>query len=159
MVQWRFEITHLQPNRWRELKMTDHAAVDEFAPPAVESGGPVESTDLTPPTEAKPKRQRKPKKEAAAEGAPVKEASPKPASSRSNLSKMYPEDAVITVLAEKNPKKAGSAAAAIFEFYQTGKTVGDFFAATAEFHFKDKKRPGTYADITYDVGHGYIKVG
>jgi len=140
--------------------MTDHAAVDELAPPVVE-GGAVESADLTPPTE-KPKRQRKPKKEKV-EGASEEAAGEAPvakaASSRTNLSKMYPEDAVITVLAEKNPKKAGSAAAAIFEFYKSGQTVGDFFAATAEFTFKDKKRPGTYADITYDVGHGYIKVG
>ncbi len=137
--------------------MTDHAAADELAPPVVGSGS-TESVDLTPPTE-KPKRQRKPKKEAAAEGTELVPEKAKTASSRSNLSKMYPEDAVITVLAEKNPKKAGSAAAAIFEFYKSGQTVGDFFAATASFSFKDKKRPGTYADITYDVGHGYIKVG
>ncbi len=138
--------------------MTEAVVVDELAPPAVTEAAPA--LDLTPPTE-KPKRQRK-KKEAAVEGAAASEQateSPKPASTRSNLSKMYPEDATITVLAEKNPKKVGSAAAAIFEFYKSGQTVGDFFAATAEFVFKDKKRPGTYADITYDVGHGYIKVG
>jgi len=135
-----------------------HAAVDDLTPPAVETVGGSTEVDLSPPTE-KPKRGRK-KKEAPAEGAAAEPAdSPKPASSRSNLSKMYPEDAVITVLAEKNPKKVGSAAAAIFEFYKSGQTVGDFFAATANFSFKDKKRPGTYADITYDVGHGYIKVG
>lgn len=140
--------------------MTDHAAVDELAPPTVESAGEaVGSADLTPPTE-KPKRQRKAKKEkvegevAAAEATPAKEKS-----ARSNLSKVYPEDATITVLAEKNPKKAGSAAASIFEFYRSGQSVGDFFAATAAHEFNGKKRPGTYADITYDVGHGYIKVG
>lgn len=131
--------------------MTETA--EDLTPPAVEA-----VADLTPPTE-KPKRQRKAKKEAAVEGTEASKTETKPASTRSNLSKMYPEDAKITVLADKNPKKAGSAAAAIFEFYKTGQTVGDFFAATAEFHFKDKKRPGTYADITYDVGHGYIKVG
>jgi hypothetical protein len=135
-----------------------HAATD-LTPPAVEQNDEVvtASADLTPPTE-KPKRAKKakaPKTEAEFKGeAPAKEPS-----SRSNLSKIYPEDAVITVLADKNPKKAGSAAAAIFEFYKSGQTVGDFFAATANFSFKDKKRPGTYADITYDVGHGYIKVG
>lgn len=132
------------------------AAFEDLAPPVATSadvGG-----ELTPPTEAKPKRGRK-KKEAVAGEVVAAAPEPKAASSRSNLSKMYPEDAVITVLAEKNPKKAGSAAAAIFDFYQSGQTVGDFFAATATFSFKDKKRPGTYADITYDVGHGYIKVG
>lgn len=140
--------------------MTDHAAESDLTPPVGEAQADAPSADLTPPTE-KPKRQRKAKKEAAAEASGTPEDAPvaKAASSRSNLSKMYPEDAVITVLAEKNPKKAGSAAAAIFEFYQSGQTVGDFFAATASFSFKDKKRPGTYADITYDVGHGYIKVG
>jgi hypothetical protein len=133
------------------------AAVEDLAPPVATSadvGG-----ELTPPTEAKPKRGRKKKEVTAVAEAGAEKAVSQPASSRSNLSKMYPEDAVITVLAEKNPKKAGSAAAAIFDFYQSGQTVGDFFAATANFSFKDKKRPGTYADITYDVGHGYIKVG
>jgi hypothetical protein len=134
--------------------------LEDLSPPNVETVVST-GTDLTPPTEDKPKRGRK-KKEAApaAEGEAAAEAKPaKEKSARSNLSKMYPEDAVITVLAEKNPKKAGSAAASIFEFYRSGQTVGDFFAATAEHTFKDKKRPGTYADITYDVGHGYIKVG
>lgn len=133
---------------------------DELAPPESEVVADA-GVDLTPPTaEAKPKKSRKKKeKEAAAEGTELVPPQAKTASSRSNLSKMYPEDAVITVLVDKNPKKAGSAAAAIFEFYQTGKTVGDFFEATDKFVFKDKKRPATYADITYDVGHGYIKVG
>lgn len=136
--------------------MTETA--EDLAPPAVASEGTV---DLSPPTETKPKRGRKKKELVVAEdGTAVVEAKPvKEKSARSNLNKMYPEDAVITVLAEKNPKKAGSAAASIFEFYKSGQTVGDFFAATAEHTFKDKKRPGTYADITYDVGHGYIKVG
>lgn len=134
------------------------AVLEDLSPPNVESVS--SSADLTPPTEAKAKRGRKPKKEVAVvEGEEQKAPVAKAASNRSNLSKMYPEDAVITVLAEKNPKKAGSAAASIFEFYQSGKTVGDFFAATASHTFKDKKRPATYADITYDVGHGYIKVG
>lgn len=112
--------------------------------------------DLTPPTAEKP---RKAKKAANGEAKPEKAPKAEKASSRAKLSKVYPEDAKITVLAETNPKKPGSAAAAIFEFYKDAKTVGDFFAATANFTFKDKKRPGTYADITYDVGHGYIKVG
>lgn len=132
---------------------------DEFDPPATAEVSAGEMTDLTPPTE-KPKRGRKKKEVASvAEGAQEEVKAEKKPSNRSNLSKVYPEDAVITVLAEANPKKAGSAAASIFEFYKSGQTVGDFFAATAEHTFNEKKRPGTYADITYDVGHGYIKVG
>lgn len=136
---------------------------DEFDPPATSEVPAAEAVDLTPPTD-KPKKGRKSKKEAAvsADGAAPEakaEKEEKKPSNRANLSKVYPEDAVITVLATANPKKAGSAAASIFEFYKSGQTVGDFFAATAEHTHNDKKRPGTYADITYDVGHGYIKVG
>lgn len=138
--------------------MTETA--EDLLPPATEPSVATE-VDLTPPSDSKPAKKGRKKKEAVTgEGGAVAEAKPaKEKSARSNLSKMYPEDAVITVLAEKNPKKAGSAAASIFEFYQSGKTVGDFFAATAAHEFNGKKRPATYADITYDVGHGYIKVG
>lgn len=137
-----------------------HAAND-LTPPAVTQNDEVltDAGDLTPPTETKAKKPRKAKKEVTGTDTVPGPVVAKEPSNRSNLSKIYPEDATITVLAEKNPKKAGSAAAAIFEFYKSGQTVGDFFAATASFSFKDKKRPGTYADITYDVGHGYIKVG
>lgn len=161
MVQWPFRNWAALNNHSLE-NMTMHAAVEtnDLTPPQTEATDTT-ATDLSPPTEAKPKRGRKKKEKGDAELAAAQEEpkAEKEKSSRSNLSKMYPEDAVITVLAEKNPKKAGSAAAAIFEFYKSGQTVGDFFASTAEFTFKDKKRPGTYADITYDVGHGYIKVG
>ena len=62
--------------------MTETA--EDLTPPAVEA-----VADLTPPTE-KPKRQRKAKKEAAVEGTEASKTETKPASTRSNLSKMYP---------------------------------------------------------------------
>lgn len=113
------------------------------------------SLDLTPPTKKGGGKKKAANGEAKAD-APAKEKAP---SSRAKLSKQYPEDAKLTLLAESNPKKPGSAAHGIFEFYKNAATVGDFFAASANFEHNGKKRPGSYADITYDVGHGYIKVG
>jgi hypothetical protein len=120
--------------------MTEETAQD-LTPPTAKGGKKVKANG-----EAKAPKEPKPPKE-------------KKETSRTKLAKQYPEDASLTVLVDGNPKKAGSAAAAIFEFYRGSKTVGDFFAATLNFEFNGKKRPGTYADITYDVGHGYIKVG
>jgi hypothetical protein len=113
-----------------------------------------EALDLTPPVKAeKVKKEKAPK----AEKAPKE---PKAPSNRKKLGATYPEDAKLEVIVDANPKKVGSRAHAIFEFYRTSATVGDFFAATAGFLDKNgKKAPGTYADITYDVGHGFIKVG
>lgn len=113
--------------------------------------------DLTPPV--KVKKEKKVKVEGEAPKEPKAPKAPKAASNRVKLAAMYPEDAKLEVLTNTNPKKPGSAAYEIFKFYADAKTVGDFFAATADFKVNDKPRPGTYADITYDVGHGYIKVG
>lgn len=117
--------------------------------------------DLTPPTKAAKGSKKGANGEAKAEKATKEPKAPKEAkeSSRTKLAKQYPEDAKLTLIAESNPKKAGSAAHAVFEFYKDSATVGDFFAKTANLEVGGKKRPGTYADITYDVGHGYIKVG
>lgn len=113
--------------------------------------------DLTPPVKVKKAKANGEAKEPKAEKAPKE---PKAPSNRAKLSKTYPEDAKLEVLVEGNPKKPGSRAAAIFEFYRTSATVGDFFAATADYtDAKGKKSPGNYGDITYDVGHGFIKVG
>lgn len=93
-----------------------HAASDDLSPPNVETNVGTGGDDLTPPTtEAKPKRAKKAKKEAAPAVEGEVKAEEKKTPSRANLSKTYPEDAVITVLAESNPKKAGSAAASIFD--------------------------------------------
>ena len=67
---------------------------------------------------------------------------------RSSFAKLYPEDAPLKVLAEKNPKRAGSKAAKRFDGYFKAKTVGDALANGV-----------TYADIAYDVGHQFIKIG
>lgn len=117
----------------------------------------TEALDLTPPVKAeKVKKEKAPKAEKVAK-APKAEKAP---SNRKKLGAMYPEDAKLEVIVDANPKKVGSRAHAVFELYRTSATVGDFFVATADFLDKNgKKAPGTYADITYDVGHGFIKVG
>jgi hypothetical protein len=68
----------------------------------------------------------------------------------SNFKKVYPDSAVITVLTPegKNPKRPGCKAYAIFDLYAKGKTVGDFI-----------KNGGRYSALSWDTGHGFIKVG
>ncbi len=72
----------------------------------------------------------------------------KPKVSRTNFSKMWPEDAPIKLLVEENPKKKGSKSAERFEAYTGAKTVGDYLAAG-----------GTYQDIAYDIGRQFVQVG
>ena len=95
--------------------------------------------NLTPPTESKtaPKAEAKPAK-----------AKKEPSLRRSKFKELFPLDAQITVLAEGNPKKKGSAAAKRFEGYTGASTVGDAI-----------KNGVKYADIAYDVGRSHIKVG
>lgn len=107
-----------------------------------------ETLDLTPPTVGKPKKE-KVAKEPKAPKEPKVAKEPK----RTKFAALYPEDAIITVLTDKNPKKEGSAAHGRFACYASGQTVGDFFVASANLPV-----PGSYADISYDVGHGYISV-
>lgn len=66
----------------------------------------------------------------------------------SKFAAIYPDDARITVLVDKNPKKEGSKAHERFKLYANAKTVKDFIAAG-----------GTYSDIAYNVGRQFIKVG
>ena len=66
---------------------------------------------------------------------------------RSKFESMYPENAVLTLNVEANPKKVGSAANERFEHYFKSKTVGDYLAAG-----------GTYQDIAYDVGRQFVAV-
>ena len=88
-----------------------------------------------------------PPAKAAAKTAPKEK---KPSASRSNFATIYPEDAAVAITTpdSANPKRAGSKAAEMFELYREHKTVGAFLAAG-----------GTYADIAYNVGRGFIKVG
>ena len=71
-----------------------------------------------------------------------------PSVARTNFSKMYPEDAALSILAKENPKKKGSKSAARFEGYTGASTVGGALANGV-----------TYQDIAYDLGRGFIKVG
>lgn len=85
----------------------------------------------------KPKRVRKPKDPNA----------PAPAPRVNKFAALYPSSATVTLLRDKNPKKAGSKAAARFEGYVNGGTVGQALANGV-----------LYADIAYDVGHGHISI-
>lgn len=134
-------------------------AFEDLSPPEL-----VAQDDLTPPSEAPKAKAKRAKKEKVPKA--EKEAKPEAGAQtrKSKLSALYPEDAEITLLVEGNPKKQGSRAHAVFEFYKDSKTVGDFFAASAGVTIKNKDGEervygGDYGDITYDVGHGYIKVG
>ena len=55
------------------------------------------------------------------------------------------KDAIITVLAEKNPKRNGTLAYDRFELYRTGMTVGDYVNAG-----------GRTGDVNYDEAQGFI---
>ena len=87
-----------------------------------------------------------PTKEKAAK-AEKKDTAPK-APRQSKFEKLYPEDSKLELLAKENPKKKGSKAAERFEGYTGAKTVGDALAKGV-----------TYADIAYDVGRQFVKVG
>ena len=76
--------------------------------------------------------------------APAKEGGAK----RSKFASLYPEDAKLTLKVTENPKKAGSKSRERFELYSKAETVGDFLAAG-----------GTYQDVAYDIGRGFIAVG
>jgi hypothetical protein len=59
----------------------------------------------------------------------------------------FKPDQVIKVLAEKNPKRAGSATAGRFELYENGMTVEAALAAGI-----------TTADLDYDNKKGFISI-
>jgi len=99
---------------------------------------PAKTQNLVPPTEKAPKAPKAPKEKK------------EPSVRRSNFETLYPRSAPLAVLAETNPKKAGSKAFERFAWYYKVKTVGEFLDADATHG---------YNDVTYDVGHGFIKVG
>jgi hypothetical protein len=68
----------------------------------------------------------------------------------SNFKKVYPDSAKIAILTEgaTNPKRKGTKAHDTFELYAKNATVGEFI-----------KAGGFYAALSWDVGHGFIKVG
>lgn len=59
----------------------------------------------------------------------------------------YPATAVITLLAESNPKREGSASHARFAAYATGQTVAEALAAGL-----------TTGDFHHDVEHGFVSI-
>lgn len=58
---------------------------------------------------------------------------------------------VITLLVDKNPKRAGSASAARFDKYVNGQTVDMYGAAVRD-------RPKAIRDVQWDVKAGFIKL-
>ena len=64
---------------------------------------------------------------------------------------LYPADSTITVLTVNNPKRAGSTAARRFAKYRDGMTIAEYCKAI------DSDSVG-YADIAWDVNHGFISV-
>ncbi len=97
------------------------------------------------PEAAKPKTA--PKTKAAEKTGEEGKEETKAPSNRTNFSKLYPENAPLKLLVDKNPKKAGSKSAERFEGYTGAETVGDALAKGV-----------TYQDIAYDIGHGFIEV-
>lgn len=107
----------------------------DLTPPANGSAAP----NLTPPTqkkEAAPKKEKAPK-------APKEPKVPR----ESNFKKVYPDNAVINVLCNANPKRPGTNAHETFALYAANKTVGEFI-----------KAGGFYAALSWDVGHGFLRV-
>lgn len=82
----------------------------------------------------------KPKRKAKAKGEPTVR--------RSKFKEMFPDEQTITLLVTENPKKKGSQSAERFEGYTGAATVGEALAKGVK-----------YADIAYDLGRQYIKLG
>jgi hypothetical protein len=77
---------------------------------------------------------------------------PSPAPAKRGASAAYADDAAIKVLAAENPKRAGTATHGRFGLYAKAKTVGGYCAAVGD-------RRVALADIAWDTGHGYVKIG
>lgn len=107
----------------------------------------AKAPSLTPPVKSAPAvgGVPTPQKKSAAPKEPKEPKVPR----ESNFKKVYPDTARITVLTEggKNPKREGSKAHGTFALYATNRTVGEFL-----------KGGGFYAALSWDVGHGFIKV-
>lgn len=72
---------------------------------------------------------------------------PKVKSDSKKTIKRFDKDAVITILVSENPKKAGSASAARFDFYKNGITIAKALSLGVR-----------SADISYDVKHNFISI-
>ncbi len=88
--------------------------------------------------------------ELAVEAAPADGAEAKaPAALKTRGPKGSTEDAVITLVSQTNPKRAGSKAAAAFANYRDGMTVKEFCDAVG------KEATG---HLVYDAKHGFISI-
>ena len=66
---------------------------------------------------------------------------------RDRTSRNFDKTAVITLNAEKNPKREGSKSHTRFAVYKTGQTVEQFIVGG-----------GTYGDLAWDSARGYISI-
>lgn len=87
------------------------------------------------------------KKEAAAEGGATESTTESTTTTPARSYGRLDKDAKIKILADKNPKREGSAAHARFALYKTGMKVETFI-----------KNGGTAIDVAYDVKKGYIQL-
>lgn len=67
-----------------------------------------------------------------------------------------PDTAKITVLADKNPKRAGSKAAKVFDCYKTGMSTGEFCDAVEK--LDEELRSYATPCMVYDAKHGFISI-
>lgn len=68
----------------------------------------------------------------------------------------YGESAVITLVAEKNPKRPGAKAEARFALYRTGMTVGEFTDACVA--LQGGKKTQYLVDVAWDAERNFISV-
>lgn len=66
------------------------------------------------------------------------------------------ESAVITVLAEGNPKREGSKAHAVFSHYESGQTIAEFCEALEATDAEMVKE--ATPNLVYDAKHGFIEI-
>jgi hypothetical protein len=101
-----------------------------------------------------------PVKQPTAKSKPVAAAAPPPAEAGNGTSgargpRGVPETAVITLLVDANPKRAGSKAELAFSQYQDGMTVGEFIDAVDSIA---EIRGGATPNLVYDASHGFIEI-
>ena len=126
----------ISPQTTEKRIMANEMKAPSLNPPVKPPAPAVGGVPTTPGTQAKTTKAPKEPKE------------PK-APRDSNFKKIYPDGAKITVLTEggKNPKREGSKAHSRFALYAGNPTIGDAVKAGV-----------LYADLSWDVGHGFIKV-
>ena len=84
----------------------------------------------------------------AAPAKPAKAKAKKGTVRRSKFKELFPDEMALELVVAENPKKKGSQAAIRFTGYTGSTTVGEALAKGVK-----------YADIAYDVGRQYIKLG